>query len=225
MQRTIKLNGGAVEGKKPHGKTRTARDALILAHRDQAHILAAQYIRKTGVCRDELLSAAYEGLVVAAGKWDKTKGKFRTYAEQVIKGHILDCVRFHVGRHKGTMARSTYLFSDLENSMRYKDSNSEIDPGYLGNGYVFDGPREILLSISGEDKERENGELWDTIKKIVGRYGMVIYSLYHVSGFTMQQVADHLRVSESRVSQIMNEMDNKLKRSWRFSRYKKPPMI
>lgn len=48
--------------------------------------------QKTGIHRDRFLGAATEGLMYAAGKYDRARGAFSTYAVKCIRGYIYRCV-------------------------------------------------------------------------------------------------------------------------------------
>jgi DNA-directed RNA polymerase specialized sigma subunit len=60
--------------------------SYILQHLEQAYKLAQVISKRYGIDFDDLRSISHEGLCIAAGRYDITKGKFWTFAEQVITG-------------------------------------------------------------------------------------------------------------------------------------------
>ncbi len=76
--------------------TKAEREALIRDHVPYAHRLADQIRRRVlpWIPRDDLLSAAHEGLVVAAQRYDPARGAaFSTFAYYRIRGSVMDHAR------------------------------------------------------------------------------------------------------------------------------------
>ncbi len=72
------------------------RDELIVSHIPLVSLLVGKMSAKLPphVDKEELLSAAYLGLVAAAERFDPNRGvKFKTFAEQRINGTIIDELR------------------------------------------------------------------------------------------------------------------------------------
>lgn len=77
------------------------QDALIVAHMPVARHLATKYLRKLPkhMEADDVISAAYIGLVQAAHAFDPARGfKFTTFAKRRIIGAIIDDLRHDAGR-------------------------------------------------------------------------------------------------------------------------------
>lgn len=66
------------------------KHCYILQHLEQAYKLAHVISNRYNIDYDDLRSISHEGLCIAAGRYDITKGKFWTFAEQVITGLYKD---------------------------------------------------------------------------------------------------------------------------------------
>ena len=78
------------------GSAHASRDELIVSHIPLVKLLVGKMAAKLPphVDQEELLSAAYLGLVAAAERFDPNRGvKFKTFAEQRINGTIIDELR------------------------------------------------------------------------------------------------------------------------------------
>lgn len=75
--------------------TTEERNELVLSHLDLANKIA--YSRRKSVPRcvsfDELQSAAYAGLAIAATRYDRSMGDFESFAGFRIRGEICDYLR------------------------------------------------------------------------------------------------------------------------------------
>lgn len=70
------------------------RNELVTQNLGIVRALAARCRVPAGLEREDLMSAGYIGLVLAAERWDPAKGvKFASYAWHFVKGHIWHAIR------------------------------------------------------------------------------------------------------------------------------------
>lgn len=140
---------------------------LILEHLTYANCLAKRYKKHSSCSLDELISAAYMGLVEAASKFDISKNvKFTTYAYWKIHSSILDYIR----------ETKFYLPILTDISHASKVTFFELIDG------LTDINREVII-------------------------------LYYINGYTLNEIAEKIGYSKSRVGQIKEESERILKRN------------
>ena len=128
---------------------------------------------------DELVSAAYMGLVEAASRFDPGMNvNFSTYAYPRISGAIHDYLR-ECGWGK----------RDHPVSVESLDSHTDEGPVHEVESY----------------EEPAHNEMLEVISKGLGDQAEDIMRLYFVEQYTMKEVGDRIGVTEGRVSQIIKD--------------------
>lgn len=156
----------------------TTVQKLVCNYLPLAHKLASN-VRKSlpkGLQIDDVMSAAYFGLVDAANKFEVDRNiKFGTYAKFRISGEIKDCIR--------DFCRTQKRFSSC-----YDDKgNCLFDSLAIATEEKFDKIEEGFLN-----------QLNDRQKKI--------FNFYFNEHLSLKEIGQKMDVSESRVSQIMKEI-------------------
>ncbi len=184
------------------------RNALVEEHLDLAEHLAR--LRHRSVHRTvqlgELLSAAYEGLLDAANKFDtnkvnaKAKYPFRCYARTRITGEMNDYLR---SCNWGTRGKHR------------KAHSIDTVPGYYDDGGQVVTLREVLPARERPAIDELNGrELFNKLIRSLPKREKMVFKLRFLNSLTMKEVAKVVGISESRVSQILSQNKLFLKDVW-----------
>jgi RNA polymerase sigma factor for flagellar operon FliA len=226
---TSATTGATVEQRKIEDKL--VREHLPLVHYAVSE-MAAKIPRH--VSRDDLVSAGMAGLAQAARSFDPARGiNFDRYASTRIRGALLDELRDRDWASRSVRAKARKVASatdDLTASLGRAPSNSEIAEhlgveaktvdalnedvhravvlnydSMLGQGDAEDimpsnhsTPDSVLL-----DRER-SAYLLDSISALPDRLRRVVIG-YFFEEHSMQDLAEELGVSESRISQMRAE--------------------
>jgi len=108
------------------------RDQLIVAHLPHVKKLATKIIARlpAHIDRDDLLSAAVVGLIMAAERFDPDRGvTFKTFAEQRIRGTIIDELRSQDWLSRSLRDKFKLLereFSRLEQALGRDPTSEEV---------------------------------------------------------------------------------------------------
>lgn len=152
------------------------RDELIVAHLPLAKFLVKRMASHLPphLDEDELMSAAVMGLVTSAERFDPSRGiQFKTFAEQRIRGAIMDELRSQDWLSRSVREKYKRLereMAELSQKLGRNPSGEEIAQA-MGleldqydrlleevHSYAF-----ISLNESWEDEDGGNGSLMDTI--------------------------------------------------------------
>jgi len=141
---------------------------------------------------DEILSAAYMGLVEAASRFDESKGfAFTTFAYPRIFGAITDYLRQIGWGKRGESVIAYSLDTPLnDEDMYWKDT------------------LESKETIS--DRE-ENLEI---IAKGLSPMAKHILGLYFYDNLSMKEIGNYYNISEGRVSQLILQCKSQIKEIW-----------
>ena len=144
------------------------RDSIVEKHREYAEKLARRFMRSMQIqveVFDELLSAAYLGLVEAATNFDPTKGgEFERYAYFRIKGAVIDFLResSELSEHAYRYARalgSTDDQQELSSAVDTWQGSRELSVDEkLAKLFEYAAKGAIAYRVSMEDWD-ESGEL------------------------------------------------------------------
>ena len=160
-----------------------ARHELIESHLPLARSLA--WKRKaslSSVSYDELKSAAYFGLVIAAQKYDPQQSHFIHYARIKIEGAMGDYLRELRGSRTHAAPKS------LEDSPEDKASYREQLAYRRGLDELV---REATESLSEDYKK--------------------IFFMYYLEGLSLKEISAKMGVVESRISQILKKCRNQVR--------------
>lgn len=129
------------------------------------------------VSLDDVMSAAFYGLVDAAEKYDSSKCSFGFYAKLRISGEICD-----------------YLREICRDSSRYGTSLDFREE----DGFSL--AETIQVAVTDDGKEF----LEDISKNLFG-IEKTVFSLYYGDNLTLKEIGTSIGVSEGRVSQILTK--------------------
>lgn len=192
-------------------------------------LLAGRYAGSSVIDVDDLEQVAYIGLLEAIERFDSTKGvKFETYAVRRIRGSIQDALREidWVPRSVRKKARQTEKIrwqyqQQLHDHHRVQDDSAEsldeayevamelqlgrIEPMDFTEGYLTEAGHRALTEEMNPQEVLEHGEVREQLIRSIERLGKrerLIITLYYFEALTFKEIAQILKISESRVSQI-----------------------
>jgi RNA polymerase sigma factor FliA len=209
-------------------QTRTTnRDRLIAEHADVARRIALRMARRCPdwVAREDLVSAGMVGLIEAADRYDESRQEpFIAFAEHRIRGAILDELRRGdiMPRRVRQLARKiSAAIKELEKDgeqatdQRVADalgvSVNEYSAGLSQLVHVevapLDGQEMRLVSMDTAPDMQANHR--ETLKRVCGALDkleardVTILGLHYVEDLTYQEIADTLKITPSRVCQLL----------------------
>lgn len=152
--------------------TLTQRNLLIENYLPLAKKIAYSYCEnRFSFWREEIKSAAYYGLLLAAEKYDETKSNFAHFAKIRINGEIKDFIR---------------------SELKIKHELVDFDKSFYCNSNLEEFLESFIFNLNSLEKE--------------------VFIDYYVKEKTMQEIAGDRNLSKSRISQIVSDMKNKLRR-------------
>lgn len=170
------------------------------------HLLknVAKKVKKKVSCNvsfDELVSAGSDGLWDAAKTFKKSLGfKFVTFARHRIRGAMFDWIRREFGtrrKHRiNFVPLETQEIDEYNNSLVVKDREWYKDPAY----FRYE-PITVLTKKETWEDALKNSRINDRFR---WRQGIKLIDAYYTSNASMNEIADDLRLSESRISQLHN---------------------
>lgn len=207
--------------------TSTNRDRLIREHADAARRIALRMARRCPdwIAREDIVSAGMLGLIEAAERYDGTRQEpFLAFAEHRIRGAVLDELRRGdiMPRRVRQLARKiSAAIRELE-----KDGSSASDQriadalgvtldtyrsglSELVNVEVgpIDGEAQRLASTSvAPDVEAGHRLTLARVREALScleQRDVTILGLHYVEDLTYQEIADTLRITPSRVCQLL----------------------
>ncbi len=169
-------------------------------------------IRKSHLSKNNILDErdffqfGIEGLSEAVDRFDPDYGtKFETYAIQRIKGKIIDELR---------KIQSKLKLNEEENKASHYPQNVSInnqiedeDGGYQLSEVIADEQNTQLDEV-------ENNEMKELLVKALKQLNerdRLIISLYYYENLSYQEIAELMKITVSRVSQIHTKIINNLK--------------
>ena len=207
----------------------SARDQLIREHADAARRIALRMARRCPgwISREDLVAAGMVGLIEAADRYDTTRpGRepFLSFAEHRIRGAVLDELRRGdiMPRRVRQLARKiSQTIKDLERSgevatdqrvadalgvsiQHYQTTLAELVHVELA---PLDGAEHSLMSHEASPidiaSHRETLSRVKTALQTLEPRDVMILGLYYVEDLTYQEIAETLRVTPSRVCQLL----------------------
>lgn len=185
--------------------------------------------------RDELVNCGVLGLIDAVNKFDRLYGvKFQTYAIMRIRGAIIDYMRQQDWAPTSLRKKINSIQNacqELEEKFGRRPTEQEIADSLgvgvgtvqkvLQKAHIFNvvNFEALLLEKEADECEGpvqdepyqklENKAVSDALKKMVDSLPereKLIVTLHYYEGLTMKSIADVLKISESRVSQIHSKI-------------------
>ncbi|MFW5721759.1 MAG: FliA/WhiG family RNA polymerase sigma factor [Desulfohalobiaceae bacterium] len=221
------------------------KDLLVRHYAQKVKIIALRLKAKLPqhIELNELLSAGTLGLVEALGKYESHKGiRFETYAENRIKGAMLDELRRMDWFSRGLRQRVRLLETA---ALRIEQSSGTAPtPEQLGleTGLRMDEVEQGLAALQNQvclsldlieekvastssptgsepylatSRQELIGMLAGLIRDLTAREKMVL-SLYYTEELTMREAAEVMGITEGRVSQLHSQALGKLRSQFRL---------
>lgn len=210
------------------------RDALVLEHLPLAKAIAFDVgARISAVPFDDLVAAAINGLMAAAGRFSEEMGvKFSAYAKHRIRGSVIDYVRTldHLSREardfskrvdaaelairgRGESVDDESIARELKCSLaKLRDFRATANPYGEKFPSLDDPDFGRLASIRDTADHPERKAVKDALKFELARAismlperDQTVMHLYFYGELTMKETGAVIGVNESRVSQIIKE--------------------
>jgi RNA polymerase sigma factor (sigma-70 family) len=169
--------------------------------------IVSQYVGKSKLSKQELMSAGLEGLTAAMNEWDKTKSTFKTYASYRIQQQILNDINGYGHSLSGTSSYS---------AKKGVQADAYSLDGLLGMGEDGDYKQDRLAALGttgGEyvDKEKQ----WEPIYKLIednfkSRDVEIFYRLYGLRGYKKEKSKDIAKEFGWSEGNIRNSVINKI---------------
>ncbi|HEY5927962.1 MAG TPA: sigma-70 family RNA polymerase sigma factor [Kofleriaceae bacterium] len=211
----------------PTSRTPSTRDRLIRDHAAIARRIALRVARRCPewVAREDLISAGMVGLVEAADRYDHSRQEpFISFAEHRIRGAILDELRRGdiMPRRVRQLARKiSAAITELEKDGEQASDQRVADAlGVSVNQYQAGLAQLVHVEVAPLDGEATrlaaNDELPDAqanhrqtlarvcmaLDRLEARDAMIL-GLHYVEDLTYQEIADTLKITPSRVCQLL----------------------
>ncbi len=185
------------------------RNKRIVDNLEAAEKIASEQTRRASSrasIADDIRSAALEGLVEAADRYDSTRGvPFNGYAYNRIKGAVLDFLRAqdHVGRHMRAVAKTNASVAES-----LPDAPIPLD---TIRGFADRVPDPFATN---PEVQAERAELLNVLEiaatKLPERLQLVL-SLHYSDELTQAAIGKVLGVTESRVNQLLQEAHTRMR--------------
>lgn len=179
---------------------------IMLQYLNLVHyvIQNTKLIRTTVIDEKDFFQFGIEGLNEAVDRFDPEFGtKFETYAIQRIRGKILDEIRRHQKKIK------------LNDETEVKQVNISLTESYMGE----EGPQLYETMADDNDTPEESFAknetkqlLLDALQKLNERDRLII-TLYYYEELGYKEIADLLKITVSRVSQIHTRVTDELRKA------------
>ena len=203
------------------------RDRLIQTHADAARRIALKMARRcpTWVAREDLVSAGMVGLIEAADRYDDSREEpFISFAEHRIRGAVLDELRRGdiMPRRVRQLARKiSAAIKELEkggetaSDQRVADAlGVPVEQYRSGLSQLvhvemapIDGEESRLVAQDvGPDMQADHRQIFSKIRSALDRMearDVTILGLHYVEDLTYQEIADTLKITPSRVCQLL----------------------
>jgi RNA polymerase sigma factor for flagellar operon FliA len=216
-----------------HSGDRSARDELVLRYAPVVkHVIGRMAIRLPFLMDpDDVLSAGTIGLLQAIDRFDPDQGvRFQTYAQQRIRGAIVDAIRSHSPLSRGASRRARWLDEttavmeqqlgraprreelaqelgvDLEQLGRMELEAAHtllsLDDPYFGLDGEVQSLGDLLRAPDEPAEENEQVERLRVVIESLPPRERLVLDLYYHDELTLKEISRVIGVSESRVSQI-----------------------
>ncbi len=179
---------------------------IMLQYLNLVHyvIQNTKLIRSTVIDEKDFFQFGIEGLNEAVDRFDPGFGtKFETYAIQRIRGRILDEIRRHQKKVK------------LDDETEVKQVNVSLNESYMDE----DGPQLYETMADDNDTPEESFAknetkqlLLDALQNLNERDRLII-TLYYYEELGYKEIADLLKITVSRVSQIHTRVTDELRKA------------
>ena len=210
------------------GVSRTsARDQLIAEHADAARRIALRMARRcpSWIAREDLVAAGMVGLIEAADRYDGTRQEpFLAFAEHRIRGAVLDELRRgdimprrirQLARKIGDTIKELERGGEVATDQRIADALGVSIEHYRST--LAERVHVELAPLEGEERmltshdaspsdiasHRQTLERVKVALQTLEPRDVTILGLYYIEDLTYQEIAETLRVTPSRVCQLL----------------------
>ncbi len=188
--------------------TPALKKEIIIRYMNLVHYVIRKSHLSTNNIVDErdFFQFGIEGLSEAIDRFDPDYGtKFETYAIQRIKGKIIDELRKIQSKLKvGDEEKSSTSYPQ---NLSMNNQIEDEDGGYQLSEVIAD--QKVTQLDEVEDKEMKD-LLVKALKQLNERDRLII-SLYYYENLNYQEIAELMKITVSRVSQIHTKIINNLK--------------
>lgn len=205
----------------------THRDHLIREHAEVARRIALRMARRCPdwVAREDLVSAGMVGLIEAAERYDESREEpFIAFAEHRIRGAVLDELRRgdimprrvrQLARKIGAAIKELEKDGEQASDHRVAEalgvSVDDYREGLAQLVHVEMAPLEreemrLVASDAAPDVQATHRERVQRVCAALGRLeerDVTILCMHYVEDFTYQEIADTLKITPSRVCQLL----------------------
>jgi RNA polymerase sigma factor (sigma-70 family) len=180
-----------------------------LDHLDLVRKVARRFRTCQVVDREDLEQAGFLGLLDACARFDASAGaKFSTYASLRVRGAIVDWLR--QARLTGKAGREVIWAMSIESPLPGREK------GIVSDGIAEQrGPTEAENSL-------EAAELFEVLSRGLSRRELRIAVARYLDGRSVPQIARRLRLTQSRVYQLMRGIDDQLMQAARAHGFAMP---
>jgi len=205
----------------------STRDRLIREHADVARRIALRMARRCPdwVAREDLISAGMVGLIEAADRYDSTRQEpFISFAEHRIRGAILDELRRgdimprrvrQLARKIGATIKELEKDGEAANDQRVSEAlGVSLDDYRAGLSQLvhveiapLDGEETRLIAndaapdVQATHRQRV-ARVCAALDRLEAR-DVTILGMHYVEDYTYQEIADTLKITPSRVCQLL----------------------
>lgn len=190
--------------------TASGRNDVIKKYMPIAHKIVNQYVGKSKLSRNELMSAAMMAFVNAMNDWDRSKGQlFKTYLSYRIQQQILNDIDKFGHTLSSTNWYATKKYGNLLNAISI-DGMSRDEDGEL--------KQDRLASLGIEDEEpmdRDEEKQWKQIFSILERKFKqrdidIFYRYFGLAGYKREKSKDIAKSYGMSEGNIRNSVINKI---------------
>ena len=200
------------------------REQLIVAHIPLVHYLVGRMMfhLPQHLDQQDLMSAAMIGLINAADRYDPSKGVlFKTFAEQHVRGTILDELRSYDVLSRSMRDKYKRLAKELrtlEHALGRNPTGEEV-AGALGmsldDSWEDDDGNPLCLADVLCETDAKNPQQQVMMIQLTEALGQAIdtlpekerlaVTLYYNEDFNLREIGETLGLTESRISQLISQ--------------------
>jgi RNA polymerase sigma factor (sigma-70 family) len=191
-------------------ETSQGRNEVIKMYTPIANKIVNQYVGKSKLSRNDLMSAAMEGFAKAIEEWDRSKGQlFKTYLSYRVQQQILNDIDAHGHSLSGTNWYATKKYgSDVLDAVSI-DSMSRDEDG------EFKQDRLAALGYVDDRDEEADEKQWKKVfeileKKFNQRDLDIFYRYFGLNGYKREKSKDIAKMYKMSEGNIRNSIINKM---------------
>ena len=191
-------------------ETSQGRNEVIKMYTPMANKIVNQYVGKSKLSRNDLMSAAMEGFAKAIEEWDRSKGQlFKTYVSYRIQQQILNDMDMH-----GHSLSGTNWYATKKYGAEVIDAVS-IDGMPRDEDGEFKQDRLAALGYTDDRDEEADVKQWKKVfeileKKFKQRDLDIFYRYFGLNGYKREKSKDIAKMYKMSEGNIRNSIINKI---------------